>query len=170
MQTVWRGIAWRYGIAIVAAAAGLAVELALADVVRGQGSYLFFVPAVLIASAYAGLGPGLLATALGVIAGLFFVEDFGTLSTADWVVGTVFVLVGIGVSWRGELLRRARVSATASMEDAEARAAHLASILDSIPDAMIVIDERGLIQSFSLAAERLFGHTAADMLGKTSSC
>ncbi len=31
---------------------------------------------------------------------------------------------------------------------------------------MIVIDEHGLIQSFSSAAERLFGHTAADMLGK----
>ena len=70
------------------------------------------------------------------------------------------------MSWRGELLRRARVSATASATDAEARAAHLASILDSIPDAMIVIDEHGLIQSFSSAAERLFGVAPADVLGK----
>ena len=31
---------------------------------------------------------------------------------------------------------------------------------------MIVIDERGIIQSFSAAAERLFGYTAAEMLGK----
>jgi two-component system sensor kinase FixL len=31
---------------------------------------------------------------------------------------------------------------------------------------MVVINERGLIQSFSSAAERLFGHAAADVLGK----
>ncbi len=100
------------------------------------------------------------------VLGLFLVRDFRALLAADWVTCAVFGLVGIGVSWRGDLLRRARVTATASAADAEERAAHLASILDSIPDAMIVIDEHGLIQSFSSAAERLFGHTAADALGK----
>ncbi len=39
-------------------------------------------------------------------------------------------------------------------------------ILDTIPDAMIVIDERGVMQSFSAAAERLFGYSAAEVLGK----
>ena len=39
-----------------------------------------------------------------------------------------------------------------------AREAHLKSILDTVPDAMIVIDERGIIHSFSSAAERLFGY------------
>ena len=162
----WRRIARQYGIAILAIAAGVALELALADVLHGQGSYLFFVPAILIASAVGGWGPGLVATALGMFLGLFFVRDFRALLPADWVTSVIFALVGVGVSWRGELLRRARVSAAASATDAEERAAHMTSILDSIPDAMIVIDERGLIQSFSLAAERLFGHTKADALGK----
>ena len=40
------------------------------------------------------------------------------------------------------------------------------SILDTVPDAMIVIDERGLIQSFSAAAERLFGYGADEIAGK----
>ena len=31
---------------------------------------------------------------------------------------------------------------------------------------MIVIDERGIMQSFSAAAERLFGYSAAEVLGK----
>ena len=39
-----------------------------------------------------------------------------------------------------------------------AREAHLASILETVPDAMIVIDEGGIVQSFSSAAERLFGY------------
>ncbi len=34
---------------------------------------------------------------------------------------------------------------------------HLRSILDTVPDAMIIIDEKGHILSFSAAAERLFG-------------
>ncbi len=162
----WRKIAGQYGIAILAIAVGLAIEMALADVLRGQGSYLFFIPAILIASAVGGWGPGLLATALGVILGLFLIKDFHFLSPADWVTAAVFALVGIGVSWRGELFRRARVNATVSAADADARAAQLTSILDSVPDAMIVTDERGLIQSFSSAAERLFGHAASDVVGK----
>ena len=34
------------------------------------------------------------------------------------------------------------------------RESHLRSILDTVPDAMIVIDGHGIIQSFSAAAER----------------
>jgi len=43
--------------------------------------------------------------------------------------------------------------------------AHLRSILSTVPDAMIVIDERGKMLSFSDAAERLFGYTPAEVLG-----
>lgn len=43
--------------------------------------------------------------------------------------------------------------------------AHLHSILSTVPDAMIVIDERGHIVSFSDAAERLFGYAQPDVLG-----
>ena len=47
--------------------------------------------------------------------------------------------------------------------------AHLASILETVPDAMIVIDERGLILSFSAAAERMFGYSEAELLGENIS-
>lgn len=45
------------------------------------------------------------------------------------------------------------------------REAHLQSILDTVPDAMVVIDERGVIQSFSMTAERMFGYTADEACG-----
>ncbi len=45
------------------------------------------------------------------------------------------------------------------------REAHLRSILDTVPDAMVVIDEAGRIQSFSSTAERLFGYSAAEVAG-----
>ena len=47
--------------------------------------------------------------------------------------------------------------------------AHLDSILETVPDAMIVIDERGLILSFSAAAECMFGYSKAELLGENIS-
>ncbi|MCF8506739.1 MAG: PAS domain S-box protein [Caulobacter sp.] len=49
------------------------------------------------------------------------------------------------------------------------REAHLQSILDTVPDAMVVIDIHGIIQSFSAAAERLFGWTPAEAVGRNVS-
>lgn len=47
--------------------------------------------------------------------------------------------------------------------------AHLRSILATVPDAMIVIDEAGTILSFSVAAEAMFGWSAPDLLGNNVS-
>lgn len=46
---------------------------------------------------------------------------------------------------------------------------HLRSILSTVPDAMIVIDEKGTMMSFSSAAERLFGYRQAEVVGKNVS-
>ncbi|WP_245593467.1 PAS domain-containing sensor histidine kinase [Azospirillum halopraeferens] len=59
-----------------------------------------------------------------------------------------------------------RRRAEAEMREREAR---LASILETVPDAIVIIDEGGLVVSFSPAAERLFGYTAADMMGQNVS-
>lgn len=50
-----------------------------------------------------------------------------------------------------------------------AREAHLRSILETVPDAMIVIDERGRIVSFSTAAETMFGYSETELLGENVS-
>jgi len=49
------------------------------------------------------------------------------------------------------------------------REAHLRSVLETVPDAMIVIDASGVIELFSIAAERLFGYAAAEAIGKNVS-
>jgi two-component system, LuxR family, sensor kinase FixL len=163
---IWRRLTRQYGSAILAITLALAAKLTLASILGGEASYVLFVPAVLVGSALGGWGPGLFATALGFVFGVFFVIDHRSLASEDIVNGVAFALVGIGVSWRGELLYRFRRAAATSAEAALAREAHLQSILDSIPDAMIVIDERGIMQSFSSAAVRLFGYGATEVLGR----
>lgn len=56
-----------------------------------------------------------------------------------------------------------RVQQTAQLV---AREAQLRSILETVPSAMVVIDERGIVLSFSPAAERLFGYAASEIIGK----
>jgi two-component system sensor kinase FixL len=50
--------------------------------------------------------------------------------------------------------------------DAGEALARLKSILDTVPDAIIVIDEYGTIESFSPAAERVFGYTSEEVIGR----
>ncbi len=43
---------------------------------------------------------------------------------------------------------------------------HLRSILNTVPDAMIVMNEHGIVASFSAAAELVFGYAASDVIGQ----
>jgi two-component system sensor kinase FixL len=54
-------------------------------------------------------------------------------------------------------------------QEVQRREALLRSILDTVPDALIVIDERGRIQSFSAAATRLFGFGLEEVIGQNVS-
>jgi two-component system sensor kinase FixL len=71
--------------------------------------------------------------------------------------------------WFGDRLRVVREARAASDTGLRAREAHLQLILDTIPDAMIVIDDHGIMTSFSSAAERLFGYQPSEVIGRNVS-
>ena len=54
-------------------------------------------------------------------------------------------------------------------QNAESSESYLRSILATVPDAMIVIDELGHILSFSAAAERMFGYAENEVVGENVS-
>ncbi|MGE5159260.1 MAG: PAS domain S-box protein [Gemmatimonas sp.] len=154
-----RDAAVRYAVALVAVTIAFACRLALGPLLSDQAPYLFFMPALLLAAGVGGLGPGILATTLSVPLIFVFFTKPGALGWPEILNGTAFALIGVGATWIGERLRQAR-------QRAAMRQSHLQSIIDTIPEATIVIDENGVIQSFSAAAERMFGYAAAEMIGE----
>jgi two-component system, LuxR family, sensor kinase FixL len=71
----------------------------------------------------------------------------------------------------GRLVGATKISRDVSNErrmrsELEEREGLLRSILDTIPDALIVIDDCGTIQSFSATAERLFGFEPSEVYGR----
>ena len=164
-ETTERGVMLRYGAAPAAVAIAWLVRELLAPALPSETIFLYFVPPLIIAAWIGGMGPGLVATVLSLGTSFLLVDAPGP-SSATWINCAAFGLIGIGVSWGGELLHRGRRRANAMTRDTIAREAHLQSILDTVPEAMIVIDERGIMQSFSTAAERLFGYKAKDAVGQ----
>ncbi|HLN23585.1 MAG TPA: PAS domain S-box protein, partial [Patescibacteria group bacterium] len=55
---------------------------------------------------------------------------------------------------------------TRANRDVAAQVKRLNSILDTAVDAIVVCDERGLIETFNRSAEVMFGYTAADAIGR----
>jgi two-component system sensor kinase FixL len=163
---IWETRRWvRYAVAPTVVAIAFALR-ALVPELHSDAVFLFFVPSVLLAAGVGGLGPGLLATALSVALVSQVIVGPSVYAAISVLDAIAFTLIGIGVSFGGEMLQRSRQRAAISARDALAREAHLQSILDTVPEAMIVIDERGFMQSFSSAAERLFGYTPTEALGR----
>ncbi|MDI4664466.1 PAS domain S-box protein [Xanthobacter autotrophicus] len=140
---------------------------------RAEGLMLQLAGVMLVSGR--GLVAGGSALAVAIAAGAALALATGTGSPTAGNAGfdpatlALFLAVGLGIAILGERLRRTRLDAAARNRDLLAREAHLSSILDTVPDAMVVIDERGIMRSFSSAAERLFGYTAAEAVGQNVS-
>ena len=89
---------------------------------------------------------------------------------SDLLLLGVIVVAGLVIVWLIRRLRAAegvqrRVAATANAR-AEASEARWRAIIDSAVDGIVVIDAHGSIEAFNPAAERLFGYTMPEVLGR----
>ena len=156
-----------YGVALLSTGLCAAFRVALAPVFEDRISLLIFVPAVMASAAAGGFGPALVAAALSLIAS--FGLHLGVPDPAAYATAVIFVVLSVASGVAGSRLRRNAEDVRKVVRDVEAREAHLRSILDTVPDAMIVIDEHGIVQSFSSAAQRQFGWTSQEAIGRNVS-
>lgn len=152
----------RYAPVFPIVALAFLIRAVLQPVIGNEALFLLFVPAVLAVATLGGFGPGVAATLLSIAVGnIFFLGQHA--AKADLLANSIgFLVSGFAIAAFGGWMWTTRVAAAA-------REAHLNSILDTVPDAMIVIDTRGVIRSFSAAAERLFGYRGAEARGKNVS-
>ena len=151
-----------YIAAFIGTAITVGLWLGLSAVIGDRTFFILCVPVVLAAAALGGRGPALTATALCLAAGAGILQSTLWTNTANLVEMFAFAVLGPLVAVTGERLwLRGR--------EAVSRQAHLQSILETVPEAMIVIDASGTMQSFSAAAVRLFGWTTEEAIGRNVS-
>lgn len=158
-----RPLAW-YAFAVGLPLAAHLLHAGVSPAASAPADLLYMVPPVLVAGALGGLGPGLVATAMAL---LLHAAELRTGTSTDGTLAgvAVFALIGCGMAGFGQWLRVTRDEAAARTRSVTAREAHLRSVLGSVPDAVIIIDEHGVVQEFSAAAERLFGYPASEVIG-----
>jgi signal transduction histidine kinase/CheY-like chemotaxis protein len=99
----------RYFVAIAATAAAFTARFLLQSALGNVAPLLMFTISVVVSAWYGGLGPGLLATALGLLLGDYF---FIAESIAERIEEAIFLGIGISIS----ILSQARLSLEAKRQ------------------------------------------------------
>lgn len=133
--------------------------------VLGHSVYLLCAPAMLACALVGGPAAALTSTAIMAMGGLALDSLGGVEPIARVVRLAVFLLLGGGAAWFVHRLVAERNAAASLIADQAEREELLQSSLNIVADALVLIDDEGRIQSFSHAAERLFGWTADEIVG-----
>ncbi|HLZ84008.1 MAG TPA: PAS domain S-box protein, partial [Caulobacteraceae bacterium] len=164
----WRRSVLAYAGAACGVGLGLAARRSMAPHLEPGATLLLFAPVALLASTLGGAGPGVLAAGLG-LAAVVASNGPGVWLAGDRLAVSVFVTLSAGLIYVGEHMRVTWARNAVDARRLRQREAHLQSILDTVPDAMILIDERGVMQSLSSTAEKLFGWPQAEAIGQNVS-
>lgn len=127
---------------------------------------LFGLPAVAAAAFWRGLPAGAVVTGLVLLLGYVLGSARGY---SDDGSALLLALLGVAISVAGEWAVRRRRRREGAARILEEREAHLRSIFDTAPEAMIVINESGIIQSYGASAERMFGWRPDEVMGRNIS-
>lgn len=151
-----------YVLAFAAIAVVFAIRLALQGFLQGDAAFVLFIPAILMVSIAGGIGPGLFASALALLGAFSIAAPTENL----WLHIAIFAIVGLAIAWIGKMLHDARRAISDTGAALKSREAHLRSILDTVLDATVVIEQDGTIVSFNAAAIRQFGYSESEVVGR----
>ena len=154
--------------AVVVPVAVVAVFLAgpaLFPSLLGHSAYLFGTAGVLLCAALGGGFGAVLAGSLVILGGLLIDAEVGLGKQEEYARAVFYVCTTAAIAFSAEAVRGHRRQTAKAIADLAHREAVLRSLLDTSPDAMLVIDSHGIVSSFSASAERLFGWAEAEVIG-----
>lgn len=170
--------------AVAALPSGLALPVGALWAQQNKVAYALFLATIIMASWYGGVGPGLVGSAIGLLAGTQIFID----GPAHWLagsaprqglwIGIVFAIAAVisvlhaalHRAWRRadeaeHQLREHADSARQALNKAEISEDTLRTMIDASPLCVIGYDRNGTVTSWNPGATRAFGWTEEEVLG-----
>jgi len=167
-----RRIRNRYVLAVLVVLLAACVRVLFLGALGTRVPYVTFFPAVMLASLYGGVGPGLLATLLSALCAVL-IQMGGhpySLDLQDWLAMAVFTSSGVLVCWVSRTLHSAQTKAGQAValedlvkerEDAIAALrqsrAMLSSVIESLPFDFWALNRQGRYILLNTNAKNLWG-------------
>jgi len=167
----------RYGAAAIAVALAVALRALLDPFLQEGSTFLLLSAAVLAAAAYGGLGPGVLATLVGAVAGDYlFLPPLGTLvppSAAHGMTTGLFAAQGLAISalgaWLASSRRRAEESALRATEDRRSLGEseeRYRAVVEQAAEGIYLLDATTRrVLATNPALQRMLGYPAEELEG-----
>ena len=175
-------LVWRYGLAVVAVAAGLLLTIALEQYTDITP---FFYAAIVVSAWFGGMGPGLLAVVLSELAiDYYLVPPYYTLGLGPKPISfmVVFGILAMFTSWMSSKRKRAEEGLRQARDELETRVQERtkelrqanetlrerANLLDLTHDTVFVRDMNDVITFWNRGAEERYGWTRDEAIGQVS--
>ena len=158
----------RYGVALIGVALATAIRLLLSSILVARLPFTAYLLTSILVAIYCGLGPALMAVALGAVVGtvLFVIPNAATTQSSVQFLVAGYAVLAAGLVVLIKIIQDARTKAEQNAQALVDSRERLATILASIGDAVIAADLDGRVTFLNGVARSLTGWTDAEASGK----
>jgi PAS domain S-box-containing protein len=150
-----------YGAALACVAAATLLRIAFMPFPMQGAPFTTFYPAIIVATIFGGLWPGILATLLSAVVAwfVFIPPQFTFELTKPELVSLLLFLVISGVNIALVTMLNKAVERLVTQER------NIRVLVEGAPNGVVVVDEFGMIRTVNKNAEKLFGYDRSEMVG-----